>query len=719
MKVTKLLNELLNVKEPADRVHMSLSEGHKWLAFCLNGSGEDTSKEGSLGVSLAVSGVQQWVCELESGKLIQIAPNASSSWGGVWSPDGKTLAFYADIDGVARLWAWSPLDHNLRRLSDRAVRPFFGFEKPIWTKDGRRIIVKTMPFEHEADHFFNTFSNSSNIELEYVNTPLIFSTNCDRNTENETDRMWANRYKADIGIINSVTGETVDLCTGKRPVGMLLSNDGNFLAFMSCQGEESEHTQQIVFDLWICPIRNDVEPWCVANNIRMDYGMSFSWGCDNQTILYTTRGPLSDGGLWSVQISKPNRPTLLGIPENVHLGREYDGPISLSNGGILTVAEGCLWYYSPEDLEFHKVEIGRHVVAAFPTPVGTGSILVQTRNIADGVSGFWEVQLFSWEANKILEEDLGHVPWFEGGAAYGNNAGERRIAYFAQNADRPPALKININDEKQKTIELSEIREVDLGTTELITWNSNNQNLRGALLLPNGAEGKVPVIVRVYGGAMQSEHFRKFGLCASAADNHHIFASNGFAVFLPDLPMRRTNEPANEIKNAIDEAVQVLRKHDRVDPDRIGIIGHSFGGYSALVAITNITVFKAAVISAGIGSLISFYTDFDPLRPSHNYGWVEDGQANLGATLWEETDRYIRNSPIFELDQVQAPILIIQGLRDHLCRNEAGPIFSSLNRLKKTASLVIYNEEHWQGTWSRESIEDYYHRVIKWFEEYL
>ncbi|WP_442951688.1 alpha/beta hydrolase family protein [Paenibacillus sp. GYB003] len=71
--------------------------------------------------------------------------------------------------------------------------------------------------------------------------------------------------------------------------------------------------------------------------------------------------------------------------------------------------------------------------------------------------------------------------------------------------------------------------------------------------------------------------------------------------------------------------------------NRIGIIGHSFGGYSTLAAMTKIPEFKAAVISAG-------------------------------------RERYIRNSPLFDLDKIEAPVLIIQGIRDHLCRNEAGPL---------------------------------------------
>ncbi|CAG9623294.1 hypothetical protein BACCIP111883_04095 [Sutcliffiella rhizosphaerae] len=80
----------------------------------------------------------------------------------------------------------------------------------------------------------------------------------------------------------------------------------------------------------------------------------------------------------------------------------------------------------------------------------------------------------------------------------------------------------------------------------------------------------------------------------------------------------------------------------------------------------------------------------------------------MGATMWDERDRYIRNSPIFDFHKIKAPVLIFQGTRDHLCHAEAGPMFSSLKRLDKTAQLVLYDEEHYKGSWRHENIEDFY-----------
>ncbi|MDR7074206.1 dipeptidyl aminopeptidase/acylaminoacyl peptidase [Fictibacillus barbaricus] len=91
----------------------------------------------------------------------------------------------------------------------------------------------------------------------------------------------------------------------------------------------------------------------------------------------------------------------------------------------------------------------------------------------------------------------------------------------------------------------------------------------------------------------------------------------------------------------------------------------------------------------------------------------------MATTLWENKERYIRNSPLFDFQNIQVPVLIVQGIQDHLCSDEAGSIFTSLNRLGKTAELALYDEGHWQGTWKEENLKDYYDRVLDWFNKHL
>ncbi|MBH0159050.1 S9 family peptidase [Fictibacillus sp. 5RED26] len=713
------ISDLMNVIEPAALVHMSMSSDKNWLALCVNGEPVDKR---SNGVSMAVEGTTQWVCNLNTGEAFPIAPEANSSWAGVWSPEGKTLAFFADIGGKARLWLWDSTNHSLHLAADLVVRPFFGFEKPIWTKDGKQIIIKTMPDTpiNENDFYSNWEESGSHTKL--PQQVKVFDTGdiSDREVIEDLNN-WADRYRADIRMISVESQRVTTLCKGLRPVGMKLSTDGNYLAFTHCLGEENRNTQQNIFELWICPLNpsDTTEVKCVSSKIHMMYGVSFSWGNDNTSIYYTTSGPLSDGGLW-VANTITNTNELLFQDKTNHLGHDFESPKVTSNDDVVMIAGGKLWYYrsTSGSLNHFSLSEGRIIVAGFPI-TKDNQIVVQTHEPLEVRDGFWNIDCVTGVANQILEEPKGHLPWFEGGVAYCDHMTET-IAYLFQDADLPPTIRVfDVASKSSTDVTLSKLETDTFGSSEIIRWKGEHQELRGALLLPKDSKGLVPAIIRVYPGSMQSNNVRLFGMSPSMCDNHQIFASHGYAVFSPDLPMKRTHEPAEEITKMIADAYEALIKHPNIDSERIGIIGHSFGGYSTLVAITKLPHFKAAIVSSGIGNLISYYTQFD-INSNLNYGSIEDGQFNIGATLWEERERYIKNSPLFEFHKIQTPVLITQGTRDHLCYAEAGPIFSSLNRLNKTAQLVLYDdEEHYQGTWRRENLEDYYERVLKWLDKYL
>ena len=91
------------------------------------------------------------------------------------------------------------------------------------------------------------------------------------------------------------------------------------------------------------------------------------------------------------------------------------------------------------------------------------------------------------------------------------------------------------------------------------------------------------------------------------------------------------------------------------DPDRLGVMGHSYGGYSTLSLIVQTTRFKAAVDSAGPADLISVYGQMDKTGSSGAIGWSETGQGGMVGTPWQFRDRYIENSPIFYLDRWNTP----------------------------------------------------------------
>lgn len=155
------------------------------------------------------------------------------------------------------------------------------------------------------------------------------------------------------------------------------------------------------------------------------------------------------------------------------------------------------------------------------------------------------------------------------------------------------------------------------------------------------------------------------------------------------------------------------------DPDRLGIIGHSYGGYAVLSVITQAQRFKAAVSWAGSANLVTMYGQMDSDGTSHWINWAESEAGNVGGSLWEVRERYIENSPIFYLDKVKTPLLIVQGSSDRInTPNHSEEIFVGLRRLGREVEYARYEgEDH--AFWFYPNRVDYCNRVIRWFDEWL
>ncbi len=91
-----------------------------------------------------------------------------------------------------------------------------------------------------------------------------------------------------------------------------------------------------------------------------------------------------------------------------------------------------------------------------------------------------------------------------------------------------------------------------------------------------------------------------------------------------------------------------------VDPKKIGIQGHSFGGYQTNYIVTHSNIFAAAVSSAGMSDLISDYGGIWGHGTSKQE-ITEIGQSRMGGTLWQKPHVYIENSPLFNADKVTTP----------------------------------------------------------------
>lgn len=338
--------------------------------------------------------------------------------------------------------------------------------------------------------------------------------------------------------------------------------------------------------------------------------------------------------------------------------------------------------------------------------------------------GFYEVDLISGQSLKLIEDDKDYG--MDPRMMMDISADGRKVAYCAQDAQRDEEVwvtGIDFAKSTQLTHINPQLERYVMGAARLIEWRGPaGERLQGALLLPAGYEaGKhYPLVVYPYGGAFRSVNVNRFGLMGSGVENMQLLATRGYAVLLPDAPLH-VGTPLQDLATTVLPGVDKVIAMGIADPDRLGVMGQSYGGYCTLALIVQTTRFRAAVMRAGQGDLISMYGSMEKSGFAHFIEWSEKGQGEMGGTPWKFRNRYIENSPIFNLDKVETPLLIIHGGADSVVPVYlADEVFVGLRRLGKEVEYAKYEgEDHAERLWSYANQTDYLTRMIAWFDKHL
>ncbi|MDQ3630696.1 MAG: prolyl oligopeptidase family serine peptidase, partial [Actinomycetota bacterium] len=215
------------------------------------------------------------------------------------------------------------------------------------------------------------------------------------------------------------------------------------------------------------------------------------------------------------------------------------------------------------------------------------------------------------------------------------------------------------------------LREVAEGEIRRVDYRGlSGGELTGWVILPVDHEpGRChPLITAVYPGLVFRGHARPttLSIAGNYINNPQLLAARGYAVLIPSMPLSPEGEPGDpslDVVNGVLPAVDAAIEMGIADPDRLGLMGHSYGGYGTYALITQTHRFRTAVALAGIADLVSLYGQFDArLRYDahpHEYlliGLAETGQLRMGAPPWQDAERYVRNSPLFAAGDVQTPL---------------------------------------------------------------
>ncbi len=146
------------------------------------------------------------------------------------------------------------------------------------------------------------------------------------------------------------------------------------------------------------------------------------------------------------------------------------------------------------------------------------------------------------------------------------------------------------------------------------------------------------------------------------------------------------------------------------DPDRLGVMGWSYGGYMTSWVIGHTGRFKAASVGAGVTDLVSFSgtSDIHSFLPSY-----------FGGEPWDRDDLYREHSPISHVKGVKTPTLIQHGDEDERVPITQGyELYNALKRQGCPVKMVVYPRAH-HAIQEPKLLLDAMKRNLDWFDEHI
>ncbi len=559
------LKDVLDINVSANRQPLALSSDGKLAAVAMvrpnrtaSSADAGASYFSRTGVSENTLGSDIWLVNTETGETKNLTLEQGHFWSPSWSPDGRLLAFYSDRDGLARLWVWNRERQTLRRLSEAVVRPYFGFEIPQWSPDGRQILVKLLPqgmtigeaaaLLPPSPSLVQAQSSAAGTSAPritvFASDPKLLAENqaqTNQPKENNQTISWTNKYFADLGLISVETGEVRRMADRVKPLAYSFSPDGRRFLYTDMRWLVTDGRGSPVYSLVVVDLVKNQRQVLAADKLT-DYGLGVSWDSKGQRIAYvdtsgavvivgakTTDAPLAEWG----ELFR------FAPPAKTDLTTDYHPPLWSADGGRLYLfTADNLWEMNINQAQWRAfaAPVGKRLVSVVAN-VESGkmwtqddkSVTLVARDLHTQRFGFHRVMLDTGKTELLWEADISRgpdAPYFLDVAANGT------IAFVAQDGGTPEEIwtsKRGSSSARRISKISGGIERFRFGRSRLVEWNSaTGEKLQGALLLPSDYQpGKrYPLIVRIYGGSRLSTTVNRFGL-ESGVSNLQLLATRG------------------------------------------------------------------------------------------------------------------------------------------------------------------------------------------------
>lgn len=257
------------------------------------------------------------------------------------------------------------------------------------------------------------------------------------------------------------------------------------------------------------------------------------------------------------------------------------------------------------------------------------------------------------------------------------------------------------------------------GRSEVIHYQDrHHRDLQGALYYPANFDPtqKYPMVVYMYEKLSDSVH-RYVVPSETDVYNTTVFTQNGYFVLKPDIQFE-PRRPGPSLVDCVEAALREVISHGKVDPDRIGCIGHSWGGYDSSYLATHSDMFATAIAGAPVTNLLTMWgtiSEWGSPETSHN----EVGQERMEVPWWADVEAYIESSPVYGIEQMKRPMLMMFGGADGNVNPLLGyEFYNAARRLGKPMVLLVYPGEN-HGLRQKPNQIDYQQRILEWYGVYL